>query len=65
MCESNQGAREPHVIRHTTAMRLLHSGVDIAVVALWLGHESIETTHGYIKADINYEGDFPVTDPSL
>lgn len=43
----------PHVIRHTTAMHLLQSGVDIAVIALWLGHESIETTHGYIEADID------------
>ena len=34
----------PHVIRHTTAMHLLQAGVDIAVIALWLGHESIETT---------------------
>jgi site-specific recombinase XerD len=42
----------PHVIRHTTAMHLLQSGVDIAVIALWLGHESIETTHGYVEADI-------------
>jgi integrase/recombinase XerD len=33
-----------HVLRHTTAMRLLHAGVDIAVIALWLGHESIDTT---------------------
>lgn len=42
----------PHVIRHTTAMHLLQAGVDIAVIALWLGHESIETTHGYIEADL-------------
>jgi site-specific recombinase XerD len=42
----------PHVIRHTTAMHLLQSGVDIAVIALWLGHESIETTHGYLEADL-------------
>lgn len=42
----------PHVIRHTTAMHLLQSGVDIAVIALWLGHESIETTHGYVEADL-------------
>jgi integrase len=33
-----------HVLRHTTAMRLLHAGVDIAVIALWLGHGSIEAT---------------------
>ena len=30
----------PHVLRHTAAMQLLHSGVDISVIALWLGHES-------------------------
>jgi len=42
----------PHVIRHTTALHLLQAGVDIAVIALWLGHESIETTHGYVEADI-------------
>jgi integrase/recombinase XerD len=42
----------PHVVRHTTAMHLLQSGVDIAVIALWLGHESIETTHGYVEADL-------------
>ena len=40
------------MIRHTTAMHLLQAGVDIAVIALWLGHESIETTHGYIEADL-------------
>jgi len=42
----------PHVIRHGTAMHLLQSGVDIATIALWLGHESIETTHGYVEADL-------------
>lgn len=42
----------PHVLRHTTAMDLLHHGVDRSVIALWLGHESIETTQIYIKADI-------------
>jgi integrase/recombinase XerD len=42
----------PHVIRHTTAMHLLQAGVDIAVIALWLGHENIETTHGYVEADL-------------
>jgi site-specific recombinase XerD len=42
----------PHVFRHTTAMHLLQAGVDIAVIALWLGHESIETTHGYVDADL-------------
>jgi site-specific recombinase XerD len=42
----------PHVLRHTTAMHLLQSGVDITVIALWLGHESLETTHVYIEADL-------------
>lgn len=42
----------PHVIRHSTAMALLQSGVDITVIALWLGHESIATTHMYVEADL-------------
>jgi site-specific recombinase XerD len=42
----------PHVLRHTAAMRLLHAGVDITVIALWLGHESVRTTHIYLAADL-------------
>ncbi|MBT8364779.1 MAG: site-specific integrase [Deltaproteobacteria bacterium] len=42
----------PHTIRHTTAMHLLQSGVDLAVIALWLGHESPATTHLYMEADL-------------
>ena len=42
----------PHVLRHTTAMDLLQAGVDRAVIALWLGHESIETTQIYLDADL-------------
>jgi site-specific recombinase XerD len=42
----------PHLVRHSTAMHLLQSGVDISVIALWLGHESIETTHIYLQADL-------------
>jgi len=45
----------PHVLRHTTALHLLQSGVDIAVIALWLGHESIETTHVYIEVDLAHK----------
>ncbi len=42
----------PHVIRHSTAMHMLQSGVDITVIALWLGHENPATTHMYIEADL-------------
>jgi integrase/recombinase XerD len=42
----------PHAVRHTTGSHLLQSGVDISVIALWLGHESIETTHIYVEADL-------------
>jgi integrase/recombinase XerD len=42
-----------HVLRHTTAMQLPHAGVDTAVIALWLGHESIETTRIYLFADLD------------
>lgn len=42
----------PHVLRHTAAMRLLHAGVDTAVIAIWLGHESVETTQTYLHADL-------------
>jgi site-specific recombinase XerD len=45
-------AVSPHSIRHSTAMHLLQSGVDIVVIALWLGHESPSTTHMYIEADL-------------
>jgi site-specific recombinase XerD len=42
----------PHVLRHTCAMRLLHAGVDTTVIALWLGHEGVETTQMYVHADL-------------
>lgn len=42
----------PHTLRHTSAMHLLQAGVDITVIALWLGHESPVTTHGYVEADL-------------
>ena len=42
----------PHVLRHTAAMELLHHGVDRSVIALWLGHESVETTQMYLHADM-------------
>ena len=42
----------PHVLRHTRAVRMLEAGIDSAVIALWLGHESVETTHVYLAADL-------------
>ncbi len=41
-----------HTLRHTAAMRLLHAGTDVAVIALWLGHESTQTTQIYLHADL-------------
>jgi len=38
--------------RHSTALHLLQSGVDLAVIALWLGHENLSTTHLYVEADL-------------
>ena len=42
----------PHVLRHSCAVRMLRSGIDIAVIALWMGHESTRTTMIYLKADL-------------
>lgn len=42
----------PHTFRHTTAMHLLQAGVDLTVIAVWLGHESPTTTHMYVEADL-------------
>jgi integrase/recombinase XerD len=42
----------PHVLRHTAAMRLLHAGVDITIIALWLGHENVTTTQIYLQVDM-------------
>ena len=42
----------PHIMRHTTAMHLLQSGTDLAGIAMWLGHESIQTTHQYMDANL-------------
>lgn len=53
-CPSLRGkAITTHVLRHTTAMRLLHAGVDTSVIALWLGHESVDTTQIYLHADLH------------
>lgn len=42
----------PHTLRHTAAMRLLHAGNDVTLLALWLGHESVRTTQIYVHADL-------------
>jgi site-specific recombinase XerD len=42
----------PHVLRHTLAMTLLQAGIDRSVIALWLGHDSVETTQIYLDADL-------------
>ena len=55
-CESCPSLRKkhvtPHVLRHSMAMGLLQAGVDRAVIALWLGHESVETTQIYLEANL-------------
>ena len=52
-CPSLAGKKiSPHVLRHTAAMRLLHAGVEVSVIALWLGHEQTETAGIYLHADL-------------
>ena len=52
-CPTLQDRRiSPHTLRHTCAMHLLQSGVDLAVIALWLGHADPATTHQYLEADL-------------
>lgn len=52
-CPSLKSKRvSPHVLRHTTAMDLLQHGVDRSVIALWLGHERMETTQAYLHASL-------------
>jgi integrase/recombinase XerD len=52
-CPSLQAKKiTPHTLRHTAAMNLLRAGVDVAVIALWLGHESPTTTRVYLHADM-------------
>jgi site-specific recombinase XerD len=48
----NRKRVSPHILRHSTAMDLLQNGVDRTVIALWLGHESVETTQIYMHADM-------------
>ena len=52
-CPSLAGKKvTPHTLRHTTAMALLRGGVDIAVIAMWLGYETTEATQIYLHADM-------------
>lgn len=52
-CPTLRGRRvSPHLFRHTMAMHMLQSGIEITVIALWLGHESTATTHMYVEADM-------------
>ena len=53
-CPSLHGRRiTPHMLRHTAAMELLHAGIDRALIAIWLGHESVETTQVYLDANLS------------
>jgi len=70
VCPSLRGRSiSPHSIRHATALHLLQSGVDLSVIALWLGHEQIETTHQYMEANLAMKkaalDSLPVIDPYL
>jgi integrase/recombinase XerD len=52
-CQSLHGQHiTPHTLRHSTAMHLLQSGTDLALIALWLGHSSPAVTHQYLEADL-------------
>ena len=52
---------KPHTLRHAAAMALLQRGVDLSVIALWLGHESTETTQIYLHADMRLKLTGPPT----
>ena len=52
-CPQLGGRRiSPHTFRHATAMHMLQAGLDVTLIALWLGHESPATTHMYVQADL-------------
>ena len=59
----------PHSFRHATALNVLQSGVDLSVIALWLGHEHIETTHQYMEDNLAMKkaalDSLPTIDPHL
>jgi site-specific recombinase XerD len=53
-CPSLHGRRiTPHMLRHTAAMELLQAGIDRSLIAIWLGHESVETTQVYLDANLS------------
>jgi integrase/recombinase XerD len=52
VCKPSSRSVTPHVLRRSAAMQLLQNGVDRTVIALWLGHESIESTPMYVHVDI-------------
>lgn len=53
-CASLLGSRiTPHMLRHTAAMELLHAGIDRSLIAIWLGHESVDTTQVYLDANLS------------
>ena len=67
-CPSLQGKRvSPHVLRHTCALKVLQATGDIRKVALWLGHESIQTTEDHLRVDVMQRLDIldSVTPPQL
>ena len=49
---AQHGGVTPHTLRHSFAMNLLHHGADRSVIALWLGHEDVQTTSIYLQADM-------------
>jgi site-specific recombinase XerD len=60
-CPSLRSKRiSPHVLRHTAAMELMQAGVDCSVIALWLGHEWIETTQTYLHAHLELNRGSPI-----
>jgi integrase/recombinase XerD len=65
VCPSLNDKRiSPHKLRHTLAMDMLHAGAETTVIALWLGHESIETTHIYLEADLEMKQKVLATIPT-
>ena len=55
----------PHVLRYTTAMHLLQSGVDIVTIAAWLGHAQLATTHGYVEINLRMKQAVIATEAAL